>query len=221
MYDSFFEAAEQMQMDDAAIGKFVMLLRAYAIKGEEHLCQDGRVNALLTLAKPLISASTKRYKSAVKGGDHGWKGAKDGIKGGRPRLGETKEEAYERRAKERELKEQELNQEPLPAAEPKTAVEVPENHKNPLNDNVNANEKENDYVKDDVYVYVYEKGDVSGYEDVKDNPNEKEKDYVDVKDDGNEGNGFVDSLILNDFDDEEEYSSFGIGSMSNYIDRYP
>lgn len=105
------------------------------------------------------------------------------------------------------MKEQELNQEPLRAAEPKTAVEAPINPKNPLNVNVDANENE--------------KENVSVYEDVKDNSNEKEKDYVDVKDDGNEGNGFVDSLILNDFDDEEEYSSIGNGSMSNYIEGKP
>jgi len=116
------------------------------------------------------------------------------------------------------LKEQELNQEPLPAAEPETAVEAPENPINPLNVNVDANEKENDYVKDDDYVYVYEKGDVSGYEDIKDNPNEKEKDYVDEKVDDNGGGGFVDNLILDDFDDEDDYSSFGIGSMSNYLE---
>ena len=115
------------------------------------------------------------------------------------------------------MKEQEHNQEPLLAAEPETAVEAPENPINPLNVNVDANEKENDYVKDDDYVYVYEKGDVSGYEDIKDNPNEKEKDYVDEKVDDNGGGGFVDSLILDDFDDED-YSSFGIGSMSNYIE---
>ena len=116
------------------------------------------------------------------------------------------------------MKEQEHNQEPLLAAAPETAVEAPENPINPLNVNVDANEKENDYVKDDDYVYVYEKGDVSGYEDIKDNPNEKEKDYVDEKVDDNEKGGFVDSLILNDFDDEDDYSSFGIGSMSNYLE---
>ena len=115
------------------------------------------------------------------------------------------------------MKEKELNQEPIPAAEPKTAVEAPENPKNPLNVNENANEKENDYVKEDDYVYVYEKGDVSGYEDIKDNQNEKEKDYVDEKVDDNGKGGVVDSLILDDFDDEE-YSSFGIGSMSNYLE---
>ena len=60
-----------------------------------------------------------------------------GKLGGRPRLGETKEEANERRARERALKEHVLNQEPLPATEPKTAVETPENPIPPLNDNVN------------------------------------------------------------------------------------
>ena len=198
MYESFFEAAEQMQMDDAAIGKYVMMLRAYAIKGHELKCDDGRVNALLTLTKPLIAASTTRYKKAVKGGEHGWKGAKDGIKGGRPRLGETKEEAYERRAKERELKEQEHNQEPLLAAEPKTAVKAPENPINPLN----------------VYVDDYEKLKENGY--AKDYVDEKDDEGVQEKDFG-KGNDFMSSLILDDFE-EEEYSSFGIGSMSNYIE---
>ena len=40
-------------------------------KGQELKCDDGRVNALLTLTKPLITASTNRYKKAVKGGEHG------------------------------------------------------------------------------------------------------------------------------------------------------
>ena len=107
---------------------------------------------------------------------------------------------------------------------PKTATEAPENPKNPLNVNVDDNEKENDYVKDNEYIYDYEKGNVSVYEDIEDNSNEKEKDYVDekdnayVKDDDNEKGGFTDSLILDDFDDEEDYSSFGVGSMSNYIE---
>lgn len=195
MYESFFEAAEQMQMDDAAIGKYVMMLRAYAIKGQELKCDDGRVNALLTLTKPLITASTNRYKKAVKGGEHGWKGGEHGIKGGRPRLGETKEDAYERRRKERELKEQELNQEPLPAAEPKTAVEVPVNPINPLNDNVNDYEKlkENGYAKDNV--------------DEKDDEGVQEKD-------------FMSSLILDDdFEEEEEYHFYEEGSASAYMER--
>ena len=195
MYESFFEAAEQMQMDYEAIGKYVMMLRAYAIKGQELKCEDGRVNALLTLTKPLITASTNRYKKAVKGGEHGWKGGEHGIKGGRPRLGETKEDAYERRRKERELKVLELNQEPIPA------VETPENPKNPLNDNVNDYEKlkENGYAKD--------------YVDEKDNEGVQEKDFGKEKD-------FMSSLILDDdFDGDEEYHFYEEGSASAYMER--
>ena len=71
MYDSFFEAAEELGMDCAAIGKFVMMLRDYAINGVERKCDDGRVNALLATAKPQIKASTNRYRRAVNGGKDG------------------------------------------------------------------------------------------------------------------------------------------------------
>ena len=158
MYGSFLSAAEKaLSLED--IARFVLFLRDYALKGEDVHSENPMIEALLEMAKPNLKAAKKRYDDACKGREHGWKGAEHGIKGGRPRQGETKEEAYERRRKERE---QELNQETLPAAEPKTVVEAPENPKNPLNVNVDANEKENDYVKDDDYVYVYEKGDVSG-----------------------------------------------------------
>lgn len=52
LYDSYYEAAEELGMDCTAIGKFVMLLRDYAIKGVERRSEDGRVNALLATAKP-------------------------------------------------------------------------------------------------------------------------------------------------------------------------
>lgn len=119
--------------------------------------------------------------------------------GGRPRLGETKEEANERRARERALKEQELNQEPSPTAEPKTAVETPENPINPLNE----------YVDD--YVKLKENGYAKDYVDEKDDEGFQEKDF------GKE-NDFMSSLILDDFDDEEEYSSYGERTMSDYIE---
>ena len=118
--------------------------------------------------------------------------------GGRPRLGETKEEAYERRRKERELKEQELNQEPLPAAEPKTAVEPPENPINPLNDNVNEYEKlkENGYAKDNV----------DGETFVKDTDTCK-------------GDDFFNSLIISDdFDNYDEDYSVREGTASAYLE---
>ena len=93
------------------------------------------------------------------------------------------------------MKEQELNQEPLPAAEPKTAVEVPENPKNPLNDNVNdyGKLKENGYAKDNV--------------------DEKYDGGVQEKD-------FMSSLILDDdFEEEEEYHFYEEGSASAYMER--
>lgn len=95
------------------------------------------------------------------------------------------------------MREQELEQEHQPAAEAKTAPEAPENPLNPLNDNVNAkeNEKENDYVKD----YVNEAASV------------KDKDV-------GKGNDFMSSLILDDFDDEEEYHPYGEGSASAYME---
>ena len=71
MYDSFFEAADELGMDCAAFGKFVLMLRDYAINGVEKRSDDYRVNALLATAKPQVLASTNRYKKAVKGGDDG------------------------------------------------------------------------------------------------------------------------------------------------------
>ena len=156
MYESFFEAADELQLDYTSLGEFVARLRDYVIYGEEHRSEDGKVNALLALAKPLVKASANRHKNAVKGGDHGNKGADYGHLGGRPRTGETKEEANERRRKERELKEQEPVQEPQPVAKPQPAVETRENPKNPLNVNDKINEKSN----------------------VNENFNEKEKDNV-------------------------------------------
>ena len=89
------------------------------------------------------------------------------------------------------------------ATEPNTAVETRQNPKNPLNVNANVNENEKENDNADV--------------DVKENTNIK------GKEDGNEdvdaGGGFVDSLILNDFDDEEDVYSFGEGSASAYMER--
>ncbi len=72
--------------------------------------------------------------------------------------------------------------------EAKTTVEAPKNPNNPLNENV------------DVYANEKENGYANDYETACDN------------------RSFADTLILDDFDDDEEYSSFGIGSMSNYIE---
>ena len=99
---------------------------------------------------------------------------------------------------------------------PKTAIEAPENPKNPLNENVNvnANEKGNDYVKDT----FDDKGNAYGNEKVEEDVDVKEKDNVKEKGD-DEKKSFFDSLILDDFDDEEEYSTCEEGSISDYMQR--
>ena len=79
-----------------------------------------------------------------------------------------------------------------------------------MNDDIN--EKENGYANDT----FDEKENAYVNNKVNEVVNEKEKNNV--KETVNEKNSFIDSLILDDFDDEEEYSSFGIGSMSNYIE---
>ena len=97
---------------------------------------------------------------------------------------------------------------------PKTAVEAPENPKNPLNVNVNVydNEKENGYANENVYDTV----DVKEKDNVKDNANEKEN--GNAKENVDRTTDFFNSLILNDFDDDGENSSFGEGSASAYME---
>ncbi len=112
-----------------------------------------------------------------------------------------------------------MEQEAQPAIEPKMAVEAPENPKNPLNDNVNGNEneKENGNANDYVYDTVDEKENT--------NVNDKEKENVEVKGKDNakdtvdEKKTFFDSLILDDFEDEEDYHPYGEGSASAYMER--
>lgn len=187
MYGSFLAAAEQV-LDYEGIGKYVLLLRDYALKGEDVHCSEPVIEALLTMAKPNITAAKSRYDKALKGGDDGWRGAEYGKRGGRPRLGETKEEAYERR---RELWDTAKKEQ-----KSKSALEVPINPKNPLNvnenDNVNINEKEKE--------------------------NDKGNDYENVNNDAKDKeNDFWNSLMLNDFDDNEEDYSYEKGTISDYM----
>ena len=103
---------------------------------------------------------------------------------------------------------------------PKTAVETLQNPKNPLNDNVNVNvnEKENDYEKDNVEGNDYVKEEDNGYSNV------KEKEYVEEKGNENDknnvydGDNFFNSLIINDFEDEDTDYSCREGSISALIE---
>ena len=70
MYGSFLEAAERA-LNYEGIGKFVLLLRDYALKGVDVHSEDPVIDAFLTMAKPNIKAATERYNKALKGGDDG------------------------------------------------------------------------------------------------------------------------------------------------------
>ncbi len=77
MYGSFLAAAEKA-LDYEGVGKFVLLLRDYAIKGEDAHCEDPVIEALLMMAKPNVKAAAKRYDDALKGKEGGNKGADHG-----------------------------------------------------------------------------------------------------------------------------------------------
>ena len=70
MYGSFLEAAEKA-LDYEGVGKFVLLLRDYALKGEDVHSEDPVIDAFLTMAKPNVKAAKNRYDNAVKGRDAG------------------------------------------------------------------------------------------------------------------------------------------------------
>ena len=70
MYGSFLEAAERA-LTLEGVGKFVLLLRDYALKGEDVKSEDPVIDAFLTLAKPNVRAAQDRYDTASKGKEHG------------------------------------------------------------------------------------------------------------------------------------------------------
>ena len=85
----------------------------------------------------------------------------------------------------------------------KTAVEAPENPKNPLNDNVNVdvNEKENDYANDEDNINEKGNGYVNEYVD--DDAKNKSNEAGNVKD--NSFEDFLKSITIpDDFDEYEE-----------------
>lgn len=94
MYASFLEAAEQLEAD--AFKECVLKLRDYALFGEEVNSKHPVVNAILTMAKPNISAAAARYQRCI---ENGSKGKEYGSMGGRPRKGETKEDYDARKGK--------------------------------------------------------------------------------------------------------------------------
>lgn len=70
MYGSFLSAAEKaLSLED--IARFVLLLRDYALKGEDAHSENPVIEAFLEMAKPNLKAAKKRYDDACKGREHG------------------------------------------------------------------------------------------------------------------------------------------------------
>ena len=92
MYGSFLKAAECLNGED--FKECILLLRDYALYGEESESENPIVNTILIMAKPNIKAATDRYLRCV---ENGKKGRDYGKDGGRPRKGESLEEYHERK----------------------------------------------------------------------------------------------------------------------------
>ena len=83
MYASFYDAGQELNDED--FREYILGLKDYALYGIEYTSQSPMVNALITMAQPLLEAAAKRRAKQVKNGDYG-------ILGGRKRKGETAEE---------------------------------------------------------------------------------------------------------------------------------
>lgn len=83
MYASFYDAGQELNDED--FREYILALKDYALYGIEYTSQIPMVNALITMAQPLLEAAAKRRAKQVKNGEFG-------ILGGRKRKGETAEE---------------------------------------------------------------------------------------------------------------------------------
>lgn len=117
MYASFLAAAENLE--PYQFKECILKMRDIAIHGKAASSSDPMVNIILTLAKPNLDAAAERYRRSI---EVGYKGKEHGVKGGRPRKGESRNEYLARKQAE------------------KTPMK-------PLNDD--ADEKENEKDKDD------------------------------------------------------------------------
>lgn len=120
MYASFLAAAENLEPDQ--FKECVLKMRDFAIYGEDVTSSDPVVNIILTMAKPNLNAAAIRYQQSVA---NGMKGKEHGVKGGRPRKGESRNDYLARKQAE------------------KTPMK-------PLNDDADAKEKDKDDFNNDV-----------------------------------------------------------------------
>ena len=79
------------------MGELFVKLGRFHFKKEDVHSDDKDVDIILRMAKPVMNSASRRYQEAV---ENGTKGKEHGIKGGRPRKGETRDE-YDARRLER------------------------------------------------------------------------------------------------------------------------
>ena len=87
IYESFFDAAENMDAEHKV--ECMWKIKDYALYGKDEKSDNWGVNLILEVAKPLLDAAKKRYERCV---ENGKKGAKHGVKGGRPKKGTETEQ---------------------------------------------------------------------------------------------------------------------------------
>lgn len=93
LFRTIVEAAKEMNKEEAL--ELLLTYADYALGDTEEIETDNKyIKLILKQLVPALSAAEKRYEAACKNGP---KGKEYGKKGGRPRKGETKEQAYERR----------------------------------------------------------------------------------------------------------------------------
>ena len=93
LFRTIVEAAKEMNKEEAL--ELLLTYADYALGDTEDIETDNKyIKLILKQLVPALSAAEKRYEAACKNGP---KGKEYGKKGGRPRKGETKEQAYERR----------------------------------------------------------------------------------------------------------------------------
>ena len=94
-FSTYDTAVEDLTLEQ--MGELFVKLGRYHFYGEDVSSDDKGVRMVLKMVKPYMKSASERYEEAVK---NGMKGKSHGIKGGRPRKGETREE-YDARRLER------------------------------------------------------------------------------------------------------------------------
>ena len=157
MYASFYDAA--MGLNDEDFREYILALKDYALLGIEHNSNNPMVDGFITMAQPLLEAAAKRREKQVKNGDFG-------ILGGRPRKGETAAEYKARKDALRQSLNLAKTQDNPMGFQSKTLN---------VNEDENADEKENENWNEKEYVDVKGNADWNEKENVNENADRSEE----------------------------------------------